>query len=291
MARPLRLEYENALYHVTSRGDRREDIYWSDDDRHAWLAVLAHVCERFNWRVYAYCLMTNHYHLLVQTPDGNLSAGMRQLNGVYTQRSNRAHGRSGHVFQGRFKAILVDEESYLLELARYVVLNPVRAGMVADAGEWPWSSYQSTVAAPNIPRPAWLMTEALLRHFVDGSSLAHRARAQALYADHVRAGVGLPSIWNELQGQVLLGSEAFVQRMQAKLDAAQSALPNHQWQEVPSPQRAAAKRSIESYAQEHPDGRNAAIQAAFASGHHTMQAIAQHFGLHYTSVSRIINGK
>jgi putative transposase len=133
MARPLRLEFENALYHVTSRGDRRESIYRDDLDREGWLALLAAVCVRFNWRVYAYCLMSNHYHLLVQTLDGNLSSGMRQLNGVYTQQVNRRHGLSGHVFQGRFKAILVDADSYLLELARYVVLNPVRAGMVADA--------------------------------------------------------------------------------------------------------------------------------------------------------------
>jgi putative transposase len=100
MSRPLRLEFDNALYHVTSRGDRREDNYLSDDDRQAWLEILSQVCERFGWVVYAYCLMTNHYHLVVQTRRGNLSEGMRQLNGVYTQRSNRAHGRSGHVFRG-----------------------------------------------------------------------------------------------------------------------------------------------------------------------------------------------
>ena len=133
MARPLRLEFPDALYHVTSRGDRREDNYYADADHQAWLAVLGQVCQRFNWVVYAYCLMSNHYHLLVQTPEGNLSAGMRQLNGVYTQQINRVHGHVGHLFQGRFKAVLVDQESYLLELARYVVLNPVRAGMVADA--------------------------------------------------------------------------------------------------------------------------------------------------------------
>ena len=111
MSRPLRLEFAHALYHVTSRGDRREDIYHDDADRQAWLNVLAQVCERFNWSVQAYCMMDNHYHLLVQTPDANLSAGMRQLNGVYTQLANRTHGRVGHVFQGRYKAILVDEDN------------------------------------------------------------------------------------------------------------------------------------------------------------------------------------
>jgi putative transposase len=113
MARPLRLEYAGALYHVTSRGDRREDIYIDDEDRTAWLEVLGNVCARFNWVVYAYCIMTNHYHLLVETVDGNLSRGRRQLNGQYTHRSfNRRHRMVGHLFQGRYKVIIVDKDDY-----------------------------------------------------------------------------------------------------------------------------------------------------------------------------------
>ena len=142
MARPLRLEYAGALYHVTSRGDGREAIFLADGDRRLFLEVLAGVWSRFNWTVHAYCLMTNHYHVLVETPDANLSKGMRQLNGVYTQRFNRTYSRSGHVFQGRYKAILAQKEAYLLELARYVVLNPVRARMVRTTADWPWSSYR-----------------------------------------------------------------------------------------------------------------------------------------------------
>lgn len=141
MARPLRLELAGALYHVTSRGDGREDIYRSDEDRVAWLETLGQVCERFNWVCHAYCQMSNHYHLVIETPEANLSKGMRHLNGVYTQRFNRSHQRVGHVFQGRFKAILVEKDSYLLELARYVVLNPLRARMVRRLENWPWSSY------------------------------------------------------------------------------------------------------------------------------------------------------
>jgi len=102
MARPLRIEYAGALYHVTSRGDRREDIYHDDKDRLTWLDVFSQVCTRFNWRCHGWCLMDNHYHILIETAEGNLSQGMRQLNGVYTQRSNRRHGRVGHVFQGRY---------------------------------------------------------------------------------------------------------------------------------------------------------------------------------------------
>ena len=145
MARPIRIEYAGALYHVTSRGDRREDIYLDDEDRLIWLAVFSDVCSRFNWRCHAWCLMDNHYHIVVETIDGNLSQGMRQLNGVFTQKSNRRHGRVGHVFQGRYKAVLVQKECYLLELGRYVVLNPIRAGMVSDMLDWKWSSYLAMV--------------------------------------------------------------------------------------------------------------------------------------------------
>ena len=130
MARPLRIEFPGAVYHVTSRGDRREKIFDDDDDRETFLAVLAAVVERFNWRCHAYGLMDNHYDLVVETLDGK-----------FTQASIRRHGRHGHLFQGRFEAILVHREAYLLELLRYVVLTPVRAGMVGVVGDWPWSSY------------------------------------------------------------------------------------------------------------------------------------------------------
>jgi putative transposase len=129
MARPLRIELAGGLYHVTCRGNRREDIYLEDADWAAWLAVFAQVCARFNWRCHAWCQMTNHYHIVVETAEANLAQGMQQLNGVYTQHVNRAHNRVGHVFQGRYKAILVEKEGHLLELVRYVVLNPFRAGM------------------------------------------------------------------------------------------------------------------------------------------------------------------
>ncbi|MCS6318519.1 MAG: transposase, partial [Nitrospira sp.] len=116
MARPLRIEVPGAVYHVTSRGNARQDIVADDGDRAQWLTVLAHVVDRYGWRGHAYCLMDNHYHLLVETPQPNLSLGMRQLNGRYTQDYNRRHERVGHLFQGRFKAILVEKDAHLLEL-------------------------------------------------------------------------------------------------------------------------------------------------------------------------------
>ena len=215
MARPLRLEFAHALYHVTSRGDRREDIYHDDTDRQAWLSVLAKVCKRFNWTVHAYCLMSNHYHLLIETTDANLSAGMRQLNGVYTQLTNRAHGRVGHVFQGRFKAISVDKDNYLLELARYVVLNPVRAGMVQEPGQWPWSSYGAMLAPGSLPVAYWLATDKLLAYFAPDQQALSREKAQQRYIEHVQQGIGLPSVWKDLSGQVYFGDEQFVSKMSA----------------------------------------------------------------------------
>lgn len=184
MTRPLRIEYAGALYHVTSRGDRREDIFLDDDDRLVWLSIFAEVCERFNWRCHAWCLMDNHYHVVVETIEGNLSQGMRHLNGVYTQKSNRRHGRVGHVFQGRYKAILVQKDSYLLELSRYVVLNPVRAEMVIDMMDWQWSSYRTMVGV--VSCPVWLEINWLLSQFG-----VVRIEAVDNYIDYVRAGIGL----------------------------------------------------------------------------------------------------
>lgn len=126
MARPLRLEFPGAVYHITSRGNEKNPIFLSNKDRTLFLNTLEKTIDKYKWVCHAYCLMDNHYHLLIDTPLPNLSSGMRQLNSVYTQAFNKRHKRIGHLYQGRFKAIVIDKESYLLEVARYVVLNPVR---------------------------------------------------------------------------------------------------------------------------------------------------------------------
>lgn len=212
MSRPLRLELAGGLYHVTSRGDGREDIYLSDADRLAWLEVFTQVCERFNWVCHAWCQMTNHYHLVLETPEANLSQGMRQLNGVYTQRFNRSHNRVGHVFQGRYKAILVERDSYLLELSRYVVLNPLRARMVERLENWPWSSYHATCG--QAAAPDWLQTDWVLAQFS-----RQRAAAIRKYIAFVHEGARLPRVWTQLQGQIYLGSDVFVKTMQTQIEA------------------------------------------------------------------------
>lgn len=156
--------------------------------------------------------MGNHYHLIIETLDGNLSKGMRQLNGVYTQASNRRHGRSGHLFQGRYKAILVDKDRYLLELSRYVVLNPLRAkGMVKRLEDWPWSSYPAMVGSA--PKSEWLTTDWILSLFGK-----QRIIATERYRQFVLEGVQhQPEIWSNLKGQIYLGDKAFVAEMQKRI--------------------------------------------------------------------------
>ena len=279
MSRPLRLELSGGLYHVTSRGDRREDIYADNSDREAWLDTLSQCCERFNWAIHAWCQMTNHYHLIVETAEANLSAGMRQLNGVYTQKVNRRHNRVGHVFQGRFKGIVVERDSYLLALARYVVLNPVRAGMVKHARQWKWSSYHAM--AGSAPRPQWLHTDWLLSQFG-----ARRPRQIERYIEFVQEGVRGPRVWEQLKGQIFLGSEAFVETMQRELEAA----AKHTIKEIPRLQRRALAKSLDYYCDAFDDAKTG-MAAAYATGDYTLQAIADAFGVHYATVSRAINGK
>jgi REP element-mobilizing transposase RayT len=274
MARPLRLEFAGALYHVTSRGDGREDIFRASGDRLVFFEVLAGVCGRLNWMVHAYCLMTNHYHLLVETPDANLARGMRELNGVYTQRFNRIYGRVGHVFQGRYKAILVQKETYLLELARYVVLNPVRAGMVPSPGEYRWSSYRAMIGEE--VAPDWLETRSILRAF--GQT---EAEAASDYSRFVAEGNGPPSPWEHVKQQAFLGSDTFVESMQRRVP------PDRDLREVPALKRRPIARPLSDFADRYPD-RDQAIAAAYASGQYTLQAVGDHFGLHYSRVSRIV---
>ena len=273
MARPLRIEFPGALYHVTSRGDRRQPIYEQDADRKVFLNTLAEVVERYNWVCHAYCLMTNHYHLVVETVEGNLSQGMRQLNGVYTQASNRTHNRQGHLFQGRFKSILVDKDSYLLELSRYVVLNPVREKMVVSPEDWLWSSYRAMVGDSIVPD--WLDTGYLLAQF-RGS----RKRARERYAEFVREGME-HDIWHDLRQQIYLGDDAFVERVQRLSKIARDDVS------VPKAQRRPPAPTLAEISKRFAD-RNDAIVQAYATGAYSYGPIAEHFDLHPATIGRIV---
>ncbi len=273
MARHLRLEYAGALYLVTSRGDRREDIYFDDDDRIACLKILGGVCGRFNWVVHAYCQMTNHYHLLVETVDGNLSRGMRQLNGQYTQRFNRRHGMVGHLFQGRYKAIVVQKETYLLELTRYVVLNPIRARIVRRLENWPWSSYRAVAGLDESPQ--WLDTDWLLSQFGK-----RRKKAIERYRKFILEGRKVSSPLKDARHQLLLGDDAFVERHRTKTKP-------EELREVSKAHRRSLALSLEEYQQRY--GRQQeAMARAYLSGAYTMREIGEYFGVHYMTVSRAV---
>lgn len=273
MTRPLRLEFPGALYHVTSRGNRRSRIYLDDADRAAWLDVLASVCERHHCVVYSYCLMSNHFHLMVETVEPNLGYAMRLLNGAYTQYFHRRHRTVGHLFQGRYKAILVQKESYLLELSRYIVLNPVRAGMVTTAEEWPWSSHRAVTG--EAPCPLWLDRDGLLGHFGN-----RRASAVASYRKFVVDGLGKCSPLVETRHQILLGDDDFVSEHQ-----------HLQWSdalvETVRTERAAVALSLSEYSKHYPD-RNEAMARAYLSTAFTMPNIAAAFGVSVKTVSRAL---
>jgi putative transposase len=210
MARAVRIEYEGAVYHVMARGHERGSIFRDDRDRELFLDVLGELVVERRWLVHGYCLMTNHYHMLLETPLPNLSVGMQILNGRYSQGFNLRHGRSGHLFESRFKAVAVEKESYLLELCRYVVLNPVRAGMVGEARDWPWSNYRAT--SGETPAPSFLSAEWTLARFGNISGVA-----QAGYRQFVADGVGGTSPLEESTAQIYLGSPAFLSRIRALL--------------------------------------------------------------------------
>ena len=280
MARPLRIEYAGAVYHVTARGNARASLYKDDGDRKAFLGILGKVMERHNWLCHAYCLMGNHYHLMIETPDGNLSVGMRQLNGIYTQSFNRRHRRVGHVLQGRFKAILVDKDSYLLELSRYIVLNPVRAKMVKHPNHYAWSSYRATAGLSGAP-------ELLTRDWLLAQFGRQRRTAEKRYRQFVAEGIGQPSPWNQLTGQVLLGSEAFVKKMARKLKAAETLL------EIPRRQRFATRPRLTTLfpAGDFKDkgARDRIIRQAHREYGYTLSEIGRKLDLHYTTISKVVN--
>ena len=279
MARPLRLECPGAVYHVTSRGNARQAIFLDKDDRESFLGVLASVVARFKWLCHAYCLMENHYHLMIETREGNLSWGMRQLNGVYTQVFNRRHTRVGHLYQGRYKAILVEKEAHLLELCRYVVLNPVRADLVKRPEEWGGSSYRAT--AGEAKKPVFLEVDWVLSQFG-----RRRAEAQKAYRRYVLEGLQGKSPWERLKGQILLGTEDFLARLREPLRG------KDLLREVPRGQRYVARPALAEIFRGKRGRRekrnDEIIYRAHVDHGYRMGEIADHLGVHYTSISRAI---
>lgn len=283
MSRPLRIEFSGAVYHVTSRGDRREDIFLDTDDRRLFLSILGHAMERFDAQTLAYCLMGNHYHLVLHTRKANLSRLMRHVNGVYTQDFNRRRGLKGHLLQGRFKAILVDRDAYLLALCRYVERNPVAAMIVKSPGDWEWSSYRAHVGEVDIP--TWLDTDGLHGYLLGRApeSLRDRSRAGRQYAALVQnCATEDAGLWKTgLRQQIFLGDEQFAMKMLAA-----AAPPTGRVRDVPKAQRLRPRSLAEWIAEG--GSREEGLRRAYREGGMTMTAMAGEMGLSVSRVSRLI---
>jgi putative transposase len=282
MVRPLRIQYPGAVYHVTTRGNERKAIFQDEQDRETFLRTLHHVIDRYHWVCDAYCLMNNHYHLLVETPDGNLSKGMRQLNGVYTQLFNRRHRRIGHLFQGRYKAILIQKDSHLLEASRYVVLNPVRAGTVKRPDQWKWSSYLAT-AGKGKPHPC-LTTEWIIQQFS-----SERAAGERAYRQFVREGISAGTIWENVRVQSILGGEDFIEGLEEYLRG------NKNIPEIAKSQRYMNRPTLQKLFNgeviRDKRKRDKKIVEAVEDFGYSQKEVADNLGMHFSSISRIMRRK
>jgi len=210
MGRPLRIEFPGAFYHVTSRGNEQRDIYKSEADRERFLTYLESAAERYGAVFHAYCLMSNHYHLMIETPEGNLSRIMKHINNSYTNYFNIKRKRAGHLLQGRYKAILIEADAYAAELSRYIHLNPVKAKMVPSPEEYKWSSYRFYAEGNG---PSWLSTGFVLGYF--GTEQNEQRRS---YRTYVMEAVG-KKCPDPLAGSIastILGSEDFVREIRER---------------------------------------------------------------------------
>lgn len=261
MARPPRLQILDGIYHLTARGNERAAIFRDDADRRHFLELVADVRERYHWRIFSYCLMSNHYHLLAQTPEPNLARGMRQLNGVYAQSFNRRHARVGHLLQGRYSARLVQADEHLLASARYIVRNPVRAGLCQHPREWRWSSHRATLGL----EPPWFLEI--------GAFLAHYAPLPEVAREHYRTHT------EQAEGErsthpLVDGDESFIAAALERLQPA-AGIPRRYFQ-APRPALPTLLATSDA---------DAAIARAYEHGY-SLRQIARHLGVNASTISR-----
>jgi REP element-mobilizing transposase RayT len=278
MARPLRIQFPGAMYHIISRGNGRMTIFHNDKDRKKFIEFLERVVKKYNWIIYAYCLMGNHYHMLLETPDANMVPGMKQLNQFYSQFYNWKRRRIGSVFQGRYASWLVEKESKFLDNCRYIVNNPVEAGLAEHPSQWPWSSFRATRGLEEAP--SFLETNFLLRHFSSS-----RKTAQKMYGDFVQAGVGKESPLKEAKKQIFLGSDSFV------AEVMQHTNDNDEFNNVPKAQKRPNRPSLQDLFKDHPDiskkARNLLILTAHDTHGYTQREIGDYLQLYPGYISRI----
>jgi REP element-mobilizing transposase RayT len=277
MSRPLRVAFAGAAYLVSARGAGAAPIFRSDEDRKRFLGILESAADRYHLLCHAYCLMDDRYFLLLETPEGSLSRAMRQLNGVYGQYVCRQRGRPGPVLDGRFRSQLVEKDAWLLELARYVVLVPARAGLVTDPAKWHWSSYRAT--AGEAPVPGFLAAGWLLS-LVGGDTVAEaRRKYRSFIRKGLEEGTGTPA---GLGRAPILGTAAFAESLRPFLHDSARAIAVRKRRAVRPPLENLLHESLPR------DVRNARILEAYRRHGYTMQAIADRLRLHYSTVSRIV---
>lgn len=279
MSRPLRIEYPGAVYHVISRGNAGQDIFITNHDRQKFLHWLEDTVKIHNLLIHAYCLMGSHYHLLVETPDGNLSKAMRDLNGNYTQSFNYFHERKGHLMQGRYKAYVIEKEAYLLEVARYIVLNPVRAGLVAHPNKWAWSSYAMTAGKNKSTH--WFFSEWILDFFA-----ANKTNARHHYKKYIQAGIDAGDPHQEAVNGFLLGGSQFVHRIWEQTNGSE------ELREYPRKERVVGRLSLKEIFEDvkTKQDRDDAIKFARFRCGYLASEIAREVNLERSVVSRISRG-
>ncbi len=271
MARPLRPEYAGAVYYISSVGNRGQSVFQNSADGNAWVEVLEGVCGRFDCRCFGYCLMSDGYHLVIETPKPNLSKAIRQLNGVYTQRSNRLHDTDGHVFRGRYKSIVVQREKYLLPLMAHIFLLPLRAGFVKHPNQFKWSSCRYLYGKDKVPGYVDL------EWFSEGFSSDTGNFDEFLEENHSR------DVVSETRKQIYLGDDNFIELVQKKTSKASKSkdIPRYQ---VTKP----VSSLINGFARSG-NSREEAIAKTYLTGDYTLREVADAVSVHYSVVSKIVS--
>ena len=277
MTRPLRIEFPGAFYHVTSRGNKRQNIFENHEDRNTFINVFAKVIKTYGWRCFAFCLMDNHYHILIQTPNGDLSSGMRDLNGIYTQLYNQKHQTTGHILEGRYKAFVIEQGDYFLEVLRYTVLNPIRANVVKRPDDWPWSSYSATAYGRKMY--PFIDQKFVLQLFSRADGLARER-----YRKFVQDGIDKKSPFLEARHGTLLGSDQFVMEIWDQYSESEEE------SEIKLNDRRIARPTLKQIFDEvmTKEDRNIAIELARMRCAYSITAIAEHIGLRRSTVSDIL---
>jgi len=278
MSRPPRIEYPGACYYVTGRALQGRKSFKDDRDYRAFEQVLESVVNRFNWLLQSFVLLPDHYHLVIEVPEANLSKGMRQLNGVYTQHYNRRHEAEGPLFHGRFKSVLFEKEAYLLPICRHTALNPNRLGLVVETADYPQSSYGALIGRR--PLSDMLYADDLYQQIATKSDPGPKA-----FKQYVESQAPFESPLNERTHQVLLGTKAFVERMQSLL------LNTAKAKQAPKQlrRRKSLKVLFRGIGQMTRAERNHRMRVAHLDYGYTLTEVGQYLGLHYTTVSKVIS--